>query len=172
MSALKIYPHLTKEEITKVLRILLHLTIIVNFLIILDYSLDTSIFEEIKINTEGIKRSIIPSTFTFLFIIIIGTNIFVISKAWATENFSIAPQNWNASQETYASVNAMGTGPFKITLREPNTKTVFKKNKKWWGNVEHNLDSIELLPIMKSASGWAILKSKCVDFMVVIHWII
>ena len=25
------------------------------------------------------------------------------------------------------------TGPFKITLREPNTKTVFKKNGKWWG---------------------------------------
>ena len=70
------------------------------------------------------------------------SNIFVISKAWATENFSIAPQNWNASQETYASVNAMGTGPFKITLREPNTKTVFKKNKKWWGKVEHNLTSI------------------------------
>ena len=30
------------------------------------------------------------------------SNIFVVSKAWATENFSIAPQNWNASQETYA----------------------------------------------------------------------
>ena len=46
------------------------------------------------------------------------SNIFVVSKAWATENFSIVPQNWNASQETYASTNAMGTGPFKITLRE------------------------------------------------------
>jgi len=80
------------------------------------------------------------------------SNIFVISKAWATENFSIAPQNWNASQETYASVNAMGTGPFKITLREPNTKTVFKKNKKWWGKVEHNLTSIELLPIANAAT--------------------
>ena len=25
----------------------------------------------------------------------------------------------------YSATNAMGTGPFKITLREPNTKTVF-----------------------------------------------
>jgi peptide/nickel transport system substrate-binding protein len=93
------------------------------------------------------------------------SNIFVISKAWATENFSIAPQNWNASQETYASVNAMGTGPFKITLREPNTKTVFKKNKKWWGKVEHNLTSIELLPIANAATRVAALLSGEIDLV-------
>ena len=51
----------------------------------------------------------------------------------------------------------MGTGPFKITLREPNTKTVFKKNSKWWGNVEHNLTSIELLPIANAATRVAAL---------------
>jgi peptide/nickel transport system substrate-binding protein len=93
------------------------------------------------------------------------SNIFVVSKAWATENFSIAPQNWNASQETYASVNAMGTGPFKITLREPNTKTVFKKNKKWWGEVEHNLTSIELLPIANAATRVAALLSGEIDLV-------
>ena len=93
------------------------------------------------------------------------SNIFVMSKAWATENFSIAPQNWNASQETYASTNAMGTGPFTITLREPNTKTVFKKNKKWWGKVEHNLDSIELLPIANAATRVAALLSGEIDIV-------
>ena len=93
------------------------------------------------------------------------SNIFVISKAWATENFSIAPQNWNASQETYASTNAMGTGPFEITLREPNTKTVFKKNKKWWGNVEHNISSIELLPIANAATRVAALLSGEIDIV-------
>jgi peptide/nickel transport system substrate-binding protein len=87
------------------------------------------------------------------------SNIFVMSKEWANENFSTAPQNWKASQETYASTNAMGTGPFKITLREPNTKTVFKKNSKWWGNVEHNLNSIELLPIANAATRVAALLS-------------
>ncbi len=93
------------------------------------------------------------------------SNIFVVSKAWATENFSIVPQNWNASQETYASTNAMGTGPFKITLREPNTKTVFKKNKKWWGNVEHNINSIELLPIANAATRVAALLSGEIDIV-------
>ena len=66
------------------------------------------------------------------------------SKKWANENFATVPQNWDAGQETFSATNAMGTGPFEITLREPNTKTVFKKNKKWWGTVEHNLDEIQL----------------------------
>ena len=93
------------------------------------------------------------------------SNIFVMSKAWATKNFSITPQNWNASQATYASTNVMGTGPFKITLREPNTKTVFKKNSKWWGNVEHNLTSIELLPIANAATRVAALLSGEIDII-------
>jgi peptide/nickel transport system substrate-binding protein len=93
------------------------------------------------------------------------SNIFVMSKAWAAKNFSIAPQNWNASQETYASSNTMGTGPFEITLREPNTKTIFKKNKKWWGKVEHNLNSIELLPIANAATRVAALLSGEIDIV-------
>ncbi len=44
----------------------------------------------------------------------------------------------------------MGTGPFKITLREPNTKTVFKRNKKWWGTMKDDkVTEIHLLPIKK-----------------------
>ena len=93
------------------------------------------------------------------------TNIFVMSKKWATDNFSIVPQNYDASQENFASSNAMGTGPFEITLREANTKTVFKKNKKWWGNVEHNLDSIELLPIANAATRVAALLSGEIDIV-------
>jgi len=93
------------------------------------------------------------------------TNIFVMSKKWAADNFSLVPQNYDASQENFASSNAMGTGPFEITLREANTKTVFKKNKKWWGNVEHNLDSIELLPIANAATRVAALLSGEIDIV-------
>ena len=55
------------------------------------------------------------------------SNIFVMSKKWAVENFAVVPQNWDAGQETFSATNAMGTGPFKITLREPNTKLFLKK---------------------------------------------
>ena len=50
------------------------------------------------------------------------SNIFIMSKQWSTDNFVIAPQNWDAGQETFAATNAMGTGPFKITLREPKDR--------------------------------------------------
>jgi len=93
------------------------------------------------------------------------SNIFVMSKKWATDNFAIVPQNWDAGQETFSATNAMGTGPFKITLREPNTKTVFKKNGKWWGNVEHNITQIHLLPIKNAATRVAALLSGEIDIV-------
>ena len=93
------------------------------------------------------------------------SNIFIMSKQWASENFAVVPQNWDAGQETFSAVNAMGTGPFKITLREPNTKTVFKKNKKWWGNVEHNITEIQLLPIKNAATRVAALLSGEIDIV-------
>ncbi len=93
------------------------------------------------------------------------SNIFVMSKKWCDENFAIVPQNWDASQETFSATNAMGTGPFRITLREPNTKTVFKKNKKWWGTVEHNITQIHLLPIKNAATRVAALLSGEIDIV-------
>ncbi len=93
------------------------------------------------------------------------SNIFVMSKQWSTDNFAIVPQNWDAGQETFSATNAMGTGPFKITLREPNTKTVFKKNGKWWGNVEHNITEIQLLPIKNAATRVAALLSGEIDIV-------
>jgi peptide/nickel transport system substrate-binding protein len=59
----------------------------------------------------------------------------------------------------------MGTGPFKITLREPNTKTVFKINGKWWGDVEHNITEIQLLPIKNAATRVAALLSGEIDIV-------
>jgi len=93
------------------------------------------------------------------------SNIFIMSKQWSTDNFVVAPQNWDAGQETFSATNAMGTGPFKITLREPNTKTVFKKNSKWWGNVEHNITEIQLLPIKNAATRVAALLSGEIDLV-------
>ena len=93
------------------------------------------------------------------------SNIFVMSKQWSEDNFVMSPQNWDAGQETFSATNAMGTGPFKITLREPNTKTVFKKNRKWWGNVEHNITEIHLLPIKNAATRVAALLSGEIDIV-------
>jgi len=94
------------------------------------------------------------------------SNIFVMSRDWSEKNFAVTAQNWDAGQETFSATNAMGTGPFKITLREPNTKTVFKRNKKWWGSMKDNkVTQIELLPIKNKATRVAALLSGEIDFV-------
>ena len=93
------------------------------------------------------------------------SNIFVMSEAWSKANDSALPGDFNADEKTFASSNANGTGPFKITLREQDTKTVFEKNDGWWGNVEHNLSRIELYPIANSATRVASLLSGEIDIV-------
>ena len=94
------------------------------------------------------------------------SNIFVMSRDWSEKNFAVTAQNWDAGQETFSATNAMGTGPFKITLREPNTKTVFKRNKHWWGYMKDNkVTEIHLLPIKNAATRVAALLSGEVDLV-------
>ena len=93
------------------------------------------------------------------------SSIFIMSEAWSKKNGCEQSQDFNASQETYCSINAMGTGPFKITLREQNTRTVFERNSNWWGDQsQHNIDTIELLPINNDATRVAALLSGDIDF--------
>ena len=93
------------------------------------------------------------------------SQIFIMSEAWSKKNGCEQSQDFDASQETYCSINAMGTGPFKITLREQNTRTVFERNGNWWGDQsQHNIDKIELLPIKNDATRVAALLSGDIDF--------
>ena len=89
------------------------------------------------------------------------SNIFIMSVKWCAQNDSINP---NAGAN-FASSNANGTGPFKVTLREQDTRTIMKRNKSWWGNVEHNIDRIELYPIANSATRVAALLSGEIDIV-------
>ncbi len=93
------------------------------------------------------------------------SNIFIMSKSWCEKHNSVNPQDYNVSEETYAVSNTNGTGPFKITLREQNTRTVFKKNTRWWGEVEHNISRVELLPIANAATRVAALLSGELDIV-------
>ena len=93
------------------------------------------------------------------------SQIFIMSEAWSKKNGCEQSQDFDASQETFCSINAMGTGPFKITLREQNTRTVFERNDNWWGDQsQHNIDTIELLPIKNDATRVAALLSGDIDF--------
>jgi peptide/nickel transport system substrate-binding protein len=93
----------------------------------------------------------------------------VMSKAWAQKNNAVEPQDFSAKEATYASRNAMGTGPFRLVSYEPGVKTVLAKNADWWGikdaRYESNIDTIEYRPIANAATRMAALQSGEIDFV-------
>ena len=95
------------------------------------------------------------------------TNVFIMSKAWSEKNKVTTPQDRAAKEETYAVRHAMGTGPFKLELREPDVKTILVKNNNWWGLKEypHEVDKIIYTPIANQATRVAALLSGELDFV-------
>ena len=93
----------------------------------------------------------------------------IMSRAWAAKYNSVDPQDFSAKEATFASRNAMGTGPFRLVSYEPGVKTVLAKNTAWWGlkdgRFEGNVDVLEYRPIGAAATRMAALKSGEVDFV-------
>jgi peptide/nickel transport system substrate-binding protein len=89
---------------------------------------------------------------------------YILSKTWAEKNNSTAPTPASATTPTFASLNANGTGAFKVESHQPGVKTVFKVNENWWNkSPEHNLKEIVFTPIASDATRVAALLSGEVD---------
>ena len=95
------------------------------------------------------------------------TSIMMMDKGWAEANNVTAPQDYAASEETFAVRNANGTGPFMVESRAPEELTVLVANPDWWGKGQFpgNLDKIEYRPISNAATRVAALLSGEVDFV-------
>ena len=93
----------------------------------------------------------------------------IMSRAWAQKNNAVEPQDFSVKEPTFASRNAMGTGPYRLVSFEPGVKTVLQKNPEWWGiadkRFEGNVDTLEYRPIASSATRMAALKSGEIDFV-------
>ena len=89
----------------------------------------------------------------------------IVSKKWSEANGSAAPTPPNAQTPSYISLNANGTGPFKIESHQPGVKTVFKPNAAWWDKPSHNLDDVVFTPISSDATRVAALLSGEVDII-------
>jgi peptide/nickel transport system substrate-binding protein len=93
----------------------------------------------------------------------------IMSKAWAEKNGAVNPQDFTTREVTFASRNAMGTGPYKLVSYEPGIRIVHVKNNDWWGikegRFESNIDRIEYRPITSDATRMAALKSGELDFV-------
>jgi peptide/nickel transport system substrate-binding protein len=93
------------------------------------------------------------------------TEVRMMSKAWATKNNVVKPQNYMAKEETYASRNANGTGAYVLKSREPDVKTVVVLNSNWWGKMDGNVNEVVYQPIKSDATRMAALLSGELDFV-------
>ena len=89
----------------------------------------------------------------------------MMSKAWATKNNVVLPQDYNGKQETFAVRNANGTGPYQLKSYEPDNKLVLVANPYWWGQ-RGNVDEAIYTVIQSDATRIAALASGQVDFVI------
>lgn len=95
-------------------------------------------------------------------------NFRVMSKEWAEKNKATIPQNYKDGEDTFSSRNTNGTGPFKVTLRQPDVKTVLVAHADWWNKNtpdKGNITQVDILPVKSNATRAAALLSGEVDFV-------
>ncbi len=96
------------------------------------------------------------------------TSLGIMSKAWSAKHGVSTPQNYNDSQETYAVRHANGTGPFMVTSRALDVKTVLTEHKLWWNRSapeRGNVTLVEWLPIKSNSTRIAALLTGSVDIV-------
>jgi peptide/nickel transport system substrate-binding protein len=66
--------------------------------------------------------------------------IAIMSKKWCEEHNTTRAADLTKNEESYATRNENGTGPFILVDRQPDVKTVLKKNPDWWGQKDWPID--------------------------------
>ena len=89
-------------------------------------------------------------------------NFMIMDKGWAEANGVESPAR---DQENFATRNANGTGAFRLSLREPDIRTVVVPHEGWWDTAEHNITEATFTPISSAATAVAALLSGEVDFV-------
>ena len=92
-------------------------------------------------------------------------SIVIMSKAWAEKHKVLRPLDYKSQEESYASFNANGSGPFMLVSRQPGIRMVFKRNPSWWHKSEGNVQEIVYTPIANDATRLAALVSGAVDIV-------
>jgi peptide/nickel transport system substrate-binding protein len=89
----------------------------------------------------------------------------IMSKPWSVTNKSEKVQDYKAREDTFASRNTNGTGPFIINGWSPDQRIVMSDNPKWWGKKDGNVDRLNYTPIKADATRVAALLSGEVDMV-------
>jgi peptide/nickel transport system substrate-binding protein len=91
--------------------------------------------------------------------------IFIMSKGWCEEHKATRPQNFTEHEEMFTARNANGTGPYMLVSREPDVRTVLKRNPNYWHPIEGNVQEVIYTPIRNNGTRVAALLSHELDFI-------
>jgi peptide/nickel transport system substrate-binding protein len=94
-----------------------------------------------------------------------ATSFFIMSKAWAERNKTAATQDYKNKEENFASRNAMGTGPYKITAWTPEQRVTMTRNDDWWDKHTGNVKEVVYTPIKSDPTRVAALLAGDVDML-------
>jgi peptide/nickel transport system substrate-binding protein len=89
----------------------------------------------------------------------------ILSKPWAEKNKTTNTQDYKAKEDNYASRNANGTGPYRITGWQPDQRVNMTANKDWWDKPVGNVTEVIYTPIKQDSTRVAALLSGDVDML-------
>ena len=94
------------------------------------------------------------------------TNWGIMSKVWAEKNNATVPADLGkVTEESYATRNAMGTGPYMLKERVPDVRTVLVANPTWWDKPVGNVTEAIFTRIANPSTRVAALLSGEIDFV-------
>src|SRR5690606_31795308 len=92
------------------------------------------------------------------------TNTFIMDKTWSEANDVEEVQDFAAGETNYAVLNTNGTGPYVVSSREVDVRSVLTYFEGWWGDAPAATE-IVYLPIADNATRVAALLSGDVDIV-------
>ncbi len=127
-----------------------------------DLKVVASLIETVKVIDDYTVDLVTPQPNPIL---VLQLEIFyIMDRDWADEHKTLTATNVKGGEEgNFANLNANGTGPFMVTERQPDVKTVMVPNPNWWGSKEGNVTEAIFTPIGQDATRVAALIAGDVD---------
>jgi len=89
----------------------------------------------------------------------------IMSKPWSVKNKAENIQDYKVREETFASRNTNGTGPYLIKQWEPDKRVALTANTAWWDKQEGNVTEVIYTPIKADATRVSALLAGDVDLV-------
>ncbi|MBN8503527.1 MAG: ABC transporter substrate-binding protein [Burkholderiales bacterium] len=94
------------------------------------------------------------------------TNFFIMNRAWAEKHKAVSPPSLRQGEEGYAVRHANGTGPYRVTSWQPESRLSLEQNADWWDRQNaSNVKEAIYMPIKSDQTRIAALMSGEVDLL-------